>query len=96
MEEETSSRNCPPLHKVNLSFTSTIYLWNRHVLPLPPHPTIVIMTHLPVKLLPVETAGLWRGTQSLSASNFNSLKSQVDIILTATALTPPPNASIFS
>lgn len=54
------------------------------------------MTHLPVKLLPVETAGLWRGTQSLSASNFNSLKSQVDIILTATALTPPPNASIFS
>lgn len=58
--------------------------------------TMAIMTHLPVKLLPVETARPWHRTQCLSASLLRSPKSQVDIILTATGITPPYNASIFS
>lgn len=57
---------------------------------------MAIMTHLPVKLLPVETARPWHRTQCLSASLLKSLKSQVDIILPATGITPSYNASIFS
>lgn len=63
---------------------------------LPQPSTVAIMTHLPVKLLPVETARPWHRTQCLSASLLKSLKSQVDIILPATGITPFYNASIFS
>lgn len=63
---------------------------------LPQPSTMAIMTHLPVKLLPVETASPWHGTQCLSASLLKSFKSQVDIILPATGITPSYNASIFS
>lgn len=57
---------------------------------------MAIMTHLPVKLLPVKTARPWHRIQCLSASLLKSLKSQVDIILTATGITPLYNASVFS
>lgn len=53
---------------------------------LPQPSTMAIMTHLTVKLLPVETARPWHWTQCLSASLLKSLKSQVDIILTALGL----------
>lgn len=85
----------PPLPSHSVALISLL-------LPLFPYPclaqtsTMAIMTHLPVKLLPVETARPWHRTQCLSASLLKSFKSQVDIILTATGITPPYNASIFS
>lgn len=83
-----------PPHEVNLSITSSVYLCNRPSTAR--HPTIVIMTHLPVKLPAVEAAGRWRGSRSLSASNLTGLKSRLDIILTAAGATPPPNTSVSS
>lgn len=83
-----------PPQKVNLSVTSRVYLCNRPSTAR--HPTIVIMTHLPVKLPAVEAAGRWRGSRSLSASNLTGLKSRVDIILTAAGATSPPNTSVSS
>ena len=85
--------SCPPfLHR--LSFLSPAPPFSSPCLHQPS--TMAIMTHLPVKLLPVETARPWHRTQCLSASLLRSPKSQVDIILTATGITPPYNASIFS
>lgn len=55
-----------------------------------------VMTHLPVKLLAVETARPWHGTQSLSASLLKALKNQADIIPTASGITTTYAASIVS